>query len=106
MYINFINNQIKKLCENHAFAIKKLGNRNADRLFQRVAEIRASENLADLMKVPSARCHHLSNDRKGQLALDLVHPKRLITLPTTVEGQIIETLIKELTVIEVVDYHR
>lgn len=105
MYIGFINNKIRKVCETHSVAVKKLGTRNADLLVQRITEMEAADNLQVLRALPAPRCHPLSGDRNGQYAVDLVHPKRLVFLPTPVLGQIIENLITEVVILEIVDYH-
>ena len=44
------------------------------------------------------RCHPLKGNRKGQYAMDLVHPYRLIF-------EQIEDEIKIANVMEIVDYH-
>ena len=59
----------------------KLGPRNAEKLKVRLAELKAAVTLEDMGRVPAARCHELAQDRKGQLAVDLVHPKRLVFEP-------------------------
>ena len=43
--------------------------------------MKAADTLEDLGKLPGARCHELKADRKGQLAVDLVHPKRPVFVP-------------------------
>jgi proteic killer suppression protein len=104
MYTTFINNNIRKLCEDEKIARRKLGDKDAKKLFQRVAEIRAADNLAMLKTLPAPRCHPLSNNRKGQYAVDLVNPRRLVFLPVY-EGEFEEKLVKEVVIIEVIDYH-
>lgn len=44
------------------------------------------------------RCHSLSNNRKGQYAVDLINPYRLVFRKIGDEIQIAE-------IIEIVDYH-
>ena len=44
------------------------------------------------------RCHLLTNDRKGQFAVDLVHPYRLVFER---RGNVVEIA----HVLEIVDYH-
>lgn len=105
MYIRFINKKIRKVCENHRLTVKKLGSRNADLLFQRIAEIRAADNLKILRALPAPRCHPLKGNRNGQYAVDLVHPKRLIFLPKIEGTEIIESLVTEIIVVEITDYH-
>jgi proteic killer suppression protein len=104
MYITFINSKIRKLCEDHKLAQRKLGEHMTKKLFQRIAEIRAAENLAVLKTLPAPRCHPLTNNRQGQYAVDLMHPKRLILLPIC-EGEFIEKLITDVVIVEIIDYH-
>ncbi len=105
MYIGFINKKVRKVCETHTVAVKKFGIRNADLLVQRLMEMKSADNLQVLRSIPALKCHPLIGDRKGQYAVDMVQPKRLIFLPTTEEGKIVESLVTEVTVIEIVDYH-
>lgn len=83
----------------------------AERLQQRLAELRAADTLEDISRLPPARCHELSQDRKGQLAIDLVHPKRLIfepdhnPLPYKPNGGLDWSNVTRIRVIEIIDYH-
>ena len=84
----------------------------ADKIFQRKDEIIAAATLADLFKVPSARCHPLHLNREGEYAVDLVHPKRLVFRPAgnpaayqTADGQLDRSKVTEVTLWEVIDYH-
>jgi len=104
MYITFINDKIKKFCEDNKLARRKLGDRCAKLLFQRIAEIRASDNLSTLHLLPGPRCHSLSSNRNGQYAVDLEHPKRLVFLPIF-DGELIEKLVTDVVIIEIIDYH-
>ena len=83
----------------------------AERLQQRLAEIQAADTLDDISRLPPARCHELSQDRKGQLAVDLVHPKRLIfepdhnPLPRKPDGGLDWSHVTSICVIDIIDYH-
>ena len=83
----------------------------AERLQQRLAEFQAADTLDDISRLPPARCHELSQDRKGQLAVDLVHPKRLIfepdhnPLPCKPDGGLDWSQVTRILVIEIIDYH-
>lgn len=89
----------------------RFGKPLAERLQQRLAELRAAETLDDIRRLPSARCHELSQDRKGQLAVDLVHPKRLIFAPDhnpvlrKPDGGLDWPHVTRIRVIEIIDYH-
>lgn len=47
----------------------------------RMKDLRASENLAVLMKIPAARCHQLKGGKKEQFAVDISKNYRLIFEP-------------------------
>jgi len=74
-------------------------------------EIKAAPHLADLMKVPSARCHPLGGNLAGEYAVDLKHPKRLVftpdegSRPKGGEGIFDPNQITSITILEVTDYH-
>jgi proteic killer suppression protein len=111
MEIAFGTGKLAKLCNSEKEMRARLGPRNAKLLQQRLAEIEAVETLEDLGKLPGARCHELKSDRKGQLAVDLVHPKRLIfkpnhnPLPTKPDGGLDRQKVTRLMIVEIVDYH-
>ncbi|GAB6144210.1 hypothetical protein JCM12294_16480 [Desulfocicer niacini] len=44
-------------------------------------ELSAAETLTDITRLPPARCHELTGNRKGQLSVDLEHPYRLLFIP-------------------------
>lgn len=83
----------------------------ARKLRQRLAELEGLDVLADASMLPALRCHELTGNRKGQLAIDLVHPNRLIfrpghdPLPTKADGGLDWSKVTDIVVIEVVDYH-
>lgn len=57
------------------------GPERAKQLRKRLAQLRAAEVLADMRRLPGARCHALRGDRKGRLSVDLDGPYRLIFAP-------------------------
>ena len=98
MLIEYKNNQIKKLCEDSGFAQKKLGELRAEKLDQRLGEIRAADSVEQMIQFKIGGCHLLRQDRKGQYAVLLVQPYRLIFEQKDNSIQIVK-------VIEIVDYH-
>jgi len=63
------------------------------------------------MRLPQARCHALTSDRKGQFAADVKHPRRLILepadepVPRRADGAIDPDRVAKVRVIEIIDYH-
>ena len=111
MEISFASSKLAKLCNSQQEMRGKLGPRCAERLQQRLEELRAAATLEDMRSLPGARCHELTQDRKGQLAVDLVHPRRLVfepandPAPTKADGGLDWLKVTEIVILEVVDYH-
>jgi plasmid maintenance system killer protein len=111
MEIAFASRKLEKLCNSTKEMRAKLGDRNARILEQRLMEIKAADTLEDLAKLPAARCHELTADRKGQLAVNLVHPRRLIfapdhdPLPTKADGGLDWKRVTRVLILEITDYH-
>ena len=111
MEIGFATKKLAKLCNSQKEMRAKLGQRCADRLEQRLAELKGAMILDDMRHLPAARCHELTADRTGQLAVDLVHPKRLIfepdhnPVPTKEHGGLDWTAVTKVVIVEIVDYH-
>lgn len=81
------------------------------RFLQRLAEFAAADCLEDLRNLPGPRCHELTGDRKGQFAVDLHHPYRLIFIPAddppprNEDGGWDWNAITILEILEVTNYH-
>jgi len=103
--------QLQRICSSEKEMVRHLGRRLADVLKQRLTELEAAESLEDVHSLPATRCHELSQDRKGQLAVNLVHPKRLIfkpdhdPVPTKKDGGLDWTRVTQILILEIVDYH-
>lgn len=98
MEINYKNKQIQKICENHYVAQKKHGELMAEKIDQRIGEIRAADSVEQMVQFKIGGCHLLHQDRKGQYAVYLVHPFRLIFEQK-------DNTIQIVTINEIVDYH-
>lgn len=97
MEIRYKTKKLEKICTDASIARKEKGAEMAKKIFQRIAEIRAAENLAEMLRFKYGRFHPLSGDRQGQYAMDLVQPHRLVL--EVVDGVCIACII------EIVDYH-
>jgi plasmid maintenance system killer protein len=111
MEITFASRKTEKLCNSAKEMRGKLGERNAKALQLRLAQMKAAGTLEDLGTIPGARCHELMGDRKGQLGVDLVHPKRLVfrpdhnPWPAKPDGGLDWQKVTQVVVVEIVDYH-
>ena len=83
----------------------------AKKIMTRYYDIDAADTLDDLYQIPQARCHELKGNKQGELALDLIHPFRLIIKPTEKpvprkhDGGIDRNAITAVTILRVEDYH-
>lgn len=88
---------------------KQFGDRRARAIAMRLAVLRNARTLSDVPTDPPERRHKLAGKRKGQYAVDLDHPYRLVFEPhrESVGGGEADAGggVKAITIIEVTDYH-
>ncbi len=106
----FANKRIAKILNSEKRLKKKFGARQARKLMRRLYELQAAEVLEDLRNAPG-RFHELANDRKGQLACDLLQPARLIFVPLSEpppldeRGSLLWTAVERIMILDIIDYH-
>ncbi len=98
MNITYKNKKIEKICTDAKTAERTYGRKMADKIHQRIDEIDAADTVETMVQFHIGRCHPLTLNRKGQYAVDLVHPYRLIFEKNDNEIQI-------ANILEIVDYH-
>lgn len=98
MDITYKNRKIEKVCTDAKTAERTYGREMADKIHQRIDEIDAADTVEMMIKFHIGRCHSLTQNRKGQYAVDLVHPYRLVFEKNGDKIQIANML-------EIVDYH-
>ncbi len=98
LVIAYKNKKIEKVCTNAESAKKQYGIDMAGKIQQRINEITAADSVESMIQYHIGRCHALSQNRKGQYAVDLVNAYRLIFTVT-------EDVIQIATITEIVDYH-
>jgi proteic killer suppression protein len=108
--ITFRHQKFEKLVNDDRKLYKELGKIRADKLKQRLDDMRAAATLDDVRHLPG-KYHELVGDRKGQWACDLDQPYRLIfqphedPIPMNDHGQYDWSNIQGIEVIEIVNYH-
>lgn len=111
MDIDFRKRKLEKTFNAQSELLKAFGMRMAKAIMNRMAVLRAAQNLGQVPSTPPERRHQLTEDRDEQYAVDLVHPKRLVfdvkhdPIPRTSDGGIDVSKVTAITIIEVVDYH-
>ncbi len=108
MDISFLNSNLKRLCEDSKYSIRKLGSTSARKLQTRLADLDAVARLGD---VAAGRPHPLKGDRIGEFALDLSNGRRLVfepsddPVPVDANGDIEWREIKSVRIVFIGDYH-
>lgn len=98
MVVTYKSKSIEKICTDVSKAIRKYGEEIAQKIYQRLNEIRAVPSVEVMIQCHIGRCHRLEGNRNGQYSVDLVHPYRLIFTVKDAQIQIAK-------IIEIVDYH-
>lgn len=96
--ITYKNKKIKKVCTDAKTAERTYSQEMADKIHQRIDEIGAADTVEMMIQFHIGRWHPLKQNRKGQYAMDLVHPYRLVFEKNGDEIQI-------ANILEIVDYH-
>jgi plasmid maintenance system killer protein len=108
--IYFKNRRLANACNSSKECQRTFGAERSKKIQQRLVELKAADSLADVKKIPQARCHPLKGDREGQFSVTVSGNYRIIfmpyrTLPKKDEGGINYELITEIRVIGIEDYH-
>ena len=107
MEIKLICGDVATLCNSPHEMRRVLGRRRADRLVQRLSELRAAETLEQFGCLPGPGCHELNGQRRGQLAARLDDAWLLIftaadkPLPTKRGGRLDWSRVKRVMILEV-----
>lgn len=110
MNISYKSNKLEKQLTDPKALVKAYGLR-AKKINQRMKELLAANNLEVLRKIPAARCHELTGDRKGNFAVDVSANFRLIfkpihdPLPQKDDGGLDWIAVTDIQMLEVDDYH-
>jgi proteic killer suppression protein len=110
MKITPATNEMFRYVSDRTFRMRKLGKGGCKKLETRLDELQAASCLEDLRHV-AGHLHELKNDRKDQLGWEIVGGKRLIILstqdppPRKPDGGLDWSEIKEVTLLEITDYH-
>ena len=98
MEISYKTKKMERICTDAKVSDKSYGCEMSEKIQMRISEIQAADTVEEMIQWHIGRCHMLKNNRKGQYAVDLVHPYRLVFENHGNEIQIAH-------IIEIVDYH-
>ena len=111
MDIILVDKKLQKSANEWRKLVRSYGEPQAKLIRRRLDQLIAADNLAVVRTIPQARCHELKENRMGQLAVDLVHPYRLIfepdhnPIPAREDGGLDWAGVTKIRVVVVEDYH-
>jgi len=108
--ISFQTKRLEKTFSSIAQLRRDYGTR-AEAITLRMAVLKNAQTLTMVPTSRPERLHQLEANRRGQFSIDIVHPHRLIFLPThdpiprKADGGIDLARVTAITILEVIDYH-
>ena len=111
MKITFGDRKLHKLVDTPSKLQKAHGANRAKLILRRLDDLTDVDNLEEARNLPG-KCHELTGNRKGQWAMHLDGPYRLVftphndPIPENEDGQYIWIEILAIEILEVVDYHK
>jgi proteic killer suppression protein len=111
MDIYFKTNKLQRICSEEKEIKRRLQAKCAEKLKQRLMELRAADTLFDISHLPPPRCHELSGDKAGIFSVDLEHPYRLLFVPANnpiplcEDGGIDRKRVTAIEIITIMDPH-
>lgn len=110
MDIRYKNRKLEKQLTNPRELVKSFG-QLAVKIKMRIKNIKDADNLAVLRTIPAARCHELTGERKGELAVNVSGNYRLIfepnhdPIPKKEDGGLNWEEVTKIQINEIEDYH-
>lgn len=111
MDLSFASRKLKKQMEDDKVMQRTFGKDRAKPLRLRLRTLTQASTLADVPSGPPDRCHLLTGDRAGQVAVTVKENWRLIfvpdhdPVPVKSDGGFDLVAITAICIIEVIDYH-
>ena len=111
MEVGFDSRRLLDLFRDRQKLQRRYGTERAKKIEMRLSQMMGAANLAELCRLPQARCHQLTADRSEQFSLDLDGPYRLLVevgdnpVPRLPDGGIDRSQVRRLYVVDVIDTH-
>ena len=110
MKIGFKNRKLAKIFNDDKLLTMHYGE-NCRQIMRRMFVLQAALNLSQVSNKKPERCHQLKGDRKGEFAVDLKQPHRLVFIPDhepvpkLENGGIDLKSVTDIIILGVEDYH-
>ena len=111
MEIYYARTKTERIFDSESELDRKYGKQHGKKIRQRLTQLAAAESLENLSFVPGINCHPLKGTRKGEYGITTVEPFRLVIkignnpVPRRMDGGVDLSMVTEVFIMEVTDYH-
>ncbi|WP_319559004.1 type II toxin-antitoxin system RelE/ParE family toxin [Marispirochaeta sp.] len=111
MDIQFASARLERIFNSQQQLLKTYGKETVRKIRIRMMVLRSAPTLSTVPTKKPDRCHPLKGDRKGEYAVDLNHPFRLVfepagdPLPVKGDGSTDVSAVTVIRILRVEDYH-
>jgi proteic killer suppression protein len=111
MRISFQTRKFEKAANSESRGNREWGSQRADKIRQRLNELKAANTLADMSTLPPPRCHQLTENLDEQFAVDISRNERLVfkvdhkPIPRRPDRGIDLAQVTAIVVLRIEDYH-
>ncbi len=112
MEVLFKTAKLEKTSNSEELLKREYGAENGRLIMRRLSVLAAASSLADVPSVRPERCHPLEGKRRGQFAVDVKHPFRMVfepatdPLPQMEDGGLDLARITSIRILSIEDYHK
>jgi len=112
MEVTFRTRKLQKTANSEGLLKREYGAENGRLIMHRLSVLAAANSLADVPSVRPERCHQLDGKRRGQFAVDVKHPFRIVFEPADDpppmrdNGELDLARVTSVCILSIEDYHK
>ena len=112
MEVVFRTRKLQKASNSEELLKREYGAENGRLIMRRLLVLQNANSLGDVPRDRPVRCHPLEGKRRGQFAVDVKHPFRIVfepandPLPLRDNGELDLARVTSICILSIEDYHR
>lgn len=112
MEVVFRTRKLQKASNSEELLKREYGAENGRLIMRRLLVLQSANSLGDVPRDKPDRCHALDGERRGQFAVDVKHPFRIVfepannPLPLRDNGELDLARVTSICILSIEDYHK